>query len=92
MTSNGSEEKEKLVFKQRKKRRFLSFFFDSNHKNKIIVPRPTHIETKATKKQVNALSKFFSFAFLLDKYTNKTTKNIMNENAKERVFSLIHIE
>ena len=50
MTSNGSEEKGKLVFKQRKKEGFYPSFFDSNHKNKIIVPRPTHIETKATKK------------------------------------------
>lgn len=33
-----------------KKRRIKSFFFDYNYKNKIIVPRPTHMKTKATKK------------------------------------------
>ena len=32
------------------KRRIKSFFFDYNYKNKIIVPRPTHMKTKATKK------------------------------------------
>ena len=46
----GSKEEGKLVFKQRKKEGFYPSFFDSNHKNKIIVPRPMHIETKATKK------------------------------------------
>ena len=33
-----------------KKRRIKSFFFDYNYKNKIIVPSPTHMKTKATKK------------------------------------------
>lgn len=51
LMTNMVLKKRKLVFKQQKRKEgFYPSFFDSNYKNKIIVPRPTHIETKATKK------------------------------------------